>query len=125
MYILFTAVLSAVLVFCVVYPLWYFATAASSLYTIIVISLALVFLIAAIIRKILRKYKTISDETGRKKYAKKLFFTVLSICTAFLTIFIPVRFVLSENRLIALAFFAAGTALFIVLARIRKRYSDV
>lgn len=125
MYILFTAVLSAVLVFCVVYPLWYFATAASSLYTIIVISLALVFLIAAIIRKILRKYKTISDETRRKKYAKKLFITALNICTAFLTIFIPVRFVLSENRLIALAFFAAGTALFIVLARIRKRYSDV
>lgn len=124
MYLLFTVVLSAALVFCVVYPLWYFATTCSFLYSVILITLALILFLYFIIRKTVRKYKSISDDAGKKRYSLKLVFTLLSILAALLALILFVSYVLSENRITAFILLIAGLVLSVVMARRRKNYSD-
>lgn len=124
MYLLFTVVLSAALVFCVVYPLWYFATTCSFLYSVILITLALILFLYFIIRKTVRNYKSISDDAGKKRYSLKLVFTLLSILAALLALILFVSYVLSENRITAFILLIAGLVLSVVMAMRRKNYSD-
>lgn len=125
MYILFTAILSAVLCFVLIFPLWYFATTSPHLYTVIIITAAFLFLAATVCVKTVRRYKSYSTAIERKHFAFRVIISLLILSAAAVVILFSVASVLSEKRLIALIIFAAGTAAILVLNRFKARFSDV
>lgn len=125
MYILFTAILSALLCFAIVLPLWYFATTSSHLYTVIIITAAFLFLIIMLCVKIIRKYRAYSTSIERKNFTLRLIFRLLILLAAIAVLIFSITFVLNEKRLIALIVFLAGTAAIFVLNRCKARFSDV
>lgn len=125
MYILFTAILSALLCFAIVLPLWYFATTSSHLYTVIIITAAFLFLIIMLCVKIIRKYRAYSTSIERKNFTLRLILRLLILLAAIAVLIFSIAFVLNEKRLIALIVFLAGTAAIFVLNRCKARFSDV
>lgn len=125
MYLLLTAVLCATLYFGVVWPLWLFATTRSRLYSIIVITAAILFLFYLLIRSFVRRYKAAGSSDNKRKFLFRQLFTFLMIAVLAAAVCFAVSLVLSERRLIALAVMTAGIAAAIILHKTKARFSDV
>lgn len=124
MYILLILVISAVLCSAVVYPLWLFATTSPHRYTVLVIAAALLFLVCVIAARIIRNWKSCTSAQERRNYALRIIFRLLIILAAATALIFSIRLVLSEKRLIALAVFASGTAVTLILGKLKARISD-
>lgn len=125
MYLLLAAVLCAVLYFGVVWPLWFFATTNSRLYSTLVISAAVLFVFFILIRSFIRRYKAAGSPEGRKKFLLRQLFTTICVLSAVVSIILAILYVLSEQRLVAFFILAAGTILTVILHKYKARFSDV
>ncbi len=125
MYILLILLLSAALCYAVVYPLWLFAVESPQLYTLIIILLAIVSLIAFITRKLVLKYRSYTTKEEKKKFMLRFIMLIVIIVVLITSVCNAISLVFAEKRLIALIIFAAGLAVSLILKKIRARFTDV
>lgn len=125
MYILLILLLSAALCYAVVYPLWLFAVESPQLYTLIIIILAIVSLIAFITRKLVLKYRSYTTKEEKKKFMLRFIMLIVIIVVLITSVCNAISLVFAEKRLIALIIFAAGLAVSLILKKIRARFTDV
>lgn len=106
--------------FAVVFPFWFFANKAPSVYSVFILLLIFSALIFFPVFSLIRKFKNIED--GEKKKELFNFFRfVLLFILCILSIILPVFFVVKGSRVFALIFLLTGFIIFGVCSFVIKK----